>query len=91
MKGRPARSMIITGLRGVGKTVLLNEFRERAEYSGWVTVEFEASKHDENRFRQQIAMRLRTTLLRISPSKKMGRSPRKSSTGPRLIFYELRS
>lgn len=66
MKGRPARSMIITGLRGVGKTVLLNEFRERAERSGWVTVEFEASKHDEGRFRQQIAMKLRTALLRIS-------------------------
>lgn len=70
MKGRPARSMIVTGLRGVGKTVLLNEFRERAEHAGWVTVELEASKHNEDRFRQQVSLGLRTALLRISPRKR---------------------
>ncbi|MGV9196564.1 ATP-binding protein [Arcanobacterium canis] len=52
MKGRPACSMIITGLRGVGKTVLLNSFRERAESAEWVTVEMEASKQDEASFRR---------------------------------------
>ncbi|MGV9181748.1 ATP-binding protein [Arcanobacterium canis] len=55
MKGRPACSMIITGLRGVGKTVLLNSFRERAERAEsaeWVTVEMEASKQDEASFRR---------------------------------------
>lgn len=29
-RGRSARSMIITGLRGVGKTVLLGKFRDTA-------------------------------------------------------------
>src|SRR5690606_31555244 len=29
-RGRPERSMVVTGLRGVGKTVLLNTFRSMA-------------------------------------------------------------
>ena len=29
-RGRPERSMVLTGLRGVGKTVLLNSFRSMA-------------------------------------------------------------
>ncbi|MDP9801021.1 hypothetical protein J2S49_001097 [Arcanobacterium wilhelmae] len=70
MKGRPARSMIVTGLRGVGKTALLNEFRERAEHANWVTIELEASKHDDSLFRRQISLGLRTALLRISPRAK---------------------
>ncbi|MGV4378065.1 ATP-binding protein [Trueperella pyogenes] len=70
MKGRPARSMIITGLRGVGKTVLLSAFRDRAENAQWVTVELEASKYDETLFRRQIYSKLRIALLRISPRAK---------------------
>ncbi len=34
--------MIITGLRGVGKTVLLNEFRRRAEQRHWIVAKLEA-------------------------------------------------
>lgn len=33
---RPERGLMLTGLRGVGKTVLLEEFRSRAEARGWV-------------------------------------------------------
>ena len=40
-RGRTEQSMIITGLRGVGKTVLLGEFRTMAEAAGWVAVEAE--------------------------------------------------
>ena len=29
--GRPEKSLVLVGLRGVGKTVLLNEIRRRAE------------------------------------------------------------
>lgn len=47
--------MIITGLRGVGKTVLLNEFRSRAMANGWVVVELEVNKHDDSEFRRRIA------------------------------------
>jgi len=36
--GRPEQSQIITGLRGVGKTVLLNTFEDHAEGAGYLTV-----------------------------------------------------
>lgn len=41
-RGRPERSVILTGLRGVGKTVLLNAFRSAAVRSGWGTGKLEA-------------------------------------------------
>jgi hypothetical protein len=40
--GRPERSLLIVGLRGVGKTVLLNKIRELAEQSGYKAVFIEA-------------------------------------------------
>jgi hypothetical protein len=39
---RPARSLILSGLRGVGKTVLLNRLAGQADANGWITVQFEA-------------------------------------------------
>lgn len=66
-RGRTEQSMIITGLRGVGKTVLLNTFRSIAQEEGWEAVEFEAVKHGESRFRQTIASRLKAALLHLSP------------------------
>jgi hypothetical protein len=41
-RGRPERSMVLTGLRGVGKTVLLNALRSAAVRSGWGTGKLEA-------------------------------------------------
>ncbi len=41
-RGRPERSMILTGLRGVGKTVLLNALRSSAVRSRWGTGKYEA-------------------------------------------------
>lgn len=38
----PGRGIMLTGLRGVGKTVLLNEIRNRAEAGGWYCVSLEA-------------------------------------------------
>lgn len=69
-KGRTEQSMIVTGLRGVGKTVLLNEFRRIADEAHWQVIDFEASKHDNDWFRQTLFAQLRTTLLRISPRAK---------------------
>lgn len=40
--GRPARSVVLIGLRGVGKTVLLNTLRSAAVRAGWGTGKFEA-------------------------------------------------
>ena len=41
-RGRPERSIILTGLRGVGKTVLLNALRSAAVRAGWGSGKFEA-------------------------------------------------
>ena len=39
--GRVSQGIMLTGLRGVGKTVLLNEMAARAEESRWITVQLE--------------------------------------------------
>ncbi|QYJ03472.1 ATP-binding protein [Nocardioides panacisoli] len=41
-RGRPERSLVLTGLRGVGKTVLLNQLRSAAVRKGWGTGKLEA-------------------------------------------------
>jgi hypothetical protein len=41
-KGRPERSLVLLGLRGVGKTVLLNALRSAAVRAGWGTGKLEA-------------------------------------------------
>ncbi|WP_340537869.1 ATP-binding protein [Nocardioides sp. GXZ039] len=41
-RGRPERSLVLTGLRGVGKTVLLNTLRSQAVRRGWGTGKLEA-------------------------------------------------
>ncbi len=66
-RGRAEQSMIITGLRGVGKTVLLGQFREKALAAGWAVVEHEVTKHDEEAFRRATALKLRTALLELAP------------------------
>ena len=43
--GNP-RNVLVTGLRGVGKTVLLNHFTTEAEQQGWAVVEREFSEAD---------------------------------------------
>lgn len=41
-RGRPERSLVLTGLRGVGKTVLLGELRSMAVRRGWGAGKIEA-------------------------------------------------
>lgn len=65
--GRTSQSLIITGLRGVRKTVLLNELRTVVESRSWEVVELEASKYDERAFRRTLATKLKAALLRLSP------------------------
>lgn len=67
MSGRTEQSMIITGLRGVGKTVLLNSFEDIARETEWEIVSLEASKHDDSHFRATMFTQLRAALLRLSP------------------------
>ena len=43
--GRPHRSVMMVGLRGVGKTVLLDRMREDAEAGGAHALRIEAPEH----------------------------------------------
>lgn len=62
--GNPAKSALMVGLRGVGKTVLLDQIRKDAEVSGIHTVRIEAP---EGRSLPAIlAPQLRLALLRLS-------------------------
>jgi hypothetical protein len=63
--GYAERSMIITGLRGVGKTVLLDVFRDKAEARDWATVEWEVEKNGP--FAAKMAANVRRALLQIAP------------------------
>jgi AAA ATPase domain len=63
--GYTEQSLLITGLRGVGKTVLLGAFEERARVAGWITVETEITKSSE--FGPRMAQLVRRALLQVSP------------------------
>lgn len=41
-QGLASRGLVLSGLRGVGKTVLLNEMRGKAETAGWFVIGLEA-------------------------------------------------
>ena len=64
-RGIAEQSLIITGLRGVGKTVLLGEFERRAKTAGWVTVDAEISS--DTPFGPRMAQLCRRALLELSP------------------------
>jgi hypothetical protein len=68
--GKTEQSMIVTGLRGVGKTVLINEFRKIARERDWVVIEHEVSKVSDSEFREILAREIRTALLTIAPLEK---------------------
>jgi hypothetical protein len=55
--GRHARGLIVHGLRGVGKTVLLGEMRQEAESRDWVVASLEANS-EAGSFREQLTDRL---------------------------------
>ena len=62
--GRASKSLLMVGLRGVGKTVLLDRIREDADARGFYALGIEAS---ENRSLPSIlAPHLRTALLKLS-------------------------
>lgn len=52
-RGRSERSIVLTGLRGVGKTVLLNALRSSAVRADWGTGKFEA--RPDQRLRRPLA------------------------------------
>ena len=64
-RGRPERSTVLTGLRGVGKTVLLNAFRSMAVQRLWGTGKVEA--RPEQSIRRPLAAALHMALRELAP------------------------
>lgn len=62
--GRPAKSAMLVGLRGVGKTVLLDRVREDAEAAGIHTIRIEAP--EGRSLPALLAPQIRQALLRLS-------------------------
>lgn len=62
--GRPAKSMMLVGLRGVGKTVLLDQMMKDAEADGVITIRIEAP--EGRSLPAMLAPQLRLGLLRLN-------------------------
>ena len=62
--GRPSKSIVMVGLRGVGKTVLLDRISEDAEASNVLALRIEAP--EQRSLPSIIAPQLRTALIRLS-------------------------
>ena len=66
--GRHSKSVLLVGLRGVGKTVLLNRMREDAEGNGLYTLQLEAP--ESRSLPSMLAPQLRLILLKLSTREK---------------------
>jgi hypothetical protein len=64
-RGRPERSLMLTGLRGVGKTVLLNALRSQAIARLWGTGKIEA--RPEQSLRRPLAAALHMAARELAP------------------------
>jgi hypothetical protein len=64
-RGRPERSLVLTGLRGVGKTVLLNTWRSQAIGRLWGTGKIEA--RPEQSLRRPVSAALHMAIREIAP------------------------
>lgn len=71
--GLTSRGIVVSGLRGVGKTVLLREMRNRAEASGWFVVSLEArgDRAGEVGLRQILARDMTVRARSLRPGKAM--------------------
>jgi hypothetical protein len=65
-RGLPSKSVLMVGLRGVGKTVLLDQMRDDAEAAGIHTLRIEAP--EDRSLPALLAPQLRQALIRISRS-----------------------
>jgi hypothetical protein len=64
-RGRPERSLVLTGLRGVGKTVLLNALRSQAIGRLWGTGKIEA--RPDQSIRRPLASALHMAVRELTP------------------------
>jgi AAA+ ATPase superfamily predicted ATPase len=72
--GRAEQSQIVTGLRGVGKTVLLNTFEDYAEEAGYLSVFHELTP--ESKLPELLAKDVRRLLRDLKLSEKLSNSVR---------------
>jgi hypothetical protein len=79
-RGKPAKSLLMIGLRGVGKTVLLDRMRETAERSGIRTIRIEAP--EGRSLPAMLAPQLRVALLKMSTG---DRAKEKAKRGLRAL------
>ena len=83
--GRHANSVVLTELRGVGKTVLLREFERIAMAHGWNARTVEAGT--DAAFVEDVGMAMREALLELSASARMAQRGR----GALAVFRSLPS
>jgi hypothetical protein len=76
-RGYAEQSMLITGLRGVGKTVLLGAFEDRALDGGWVTVTAEITKNEP--FGPRMGAMVRRALFQAAPKATWGERLRRAA------------
>ncbi len=72
------RAIVLSGLRGVGKTVLLNAFRARAEQMDWITVAVEGRATDSGR--DSVRAKLARELVVAARASKVARKDKKIAT-----------
>jgi hypothetical protein len=72
-RGLTSRSVVMTGLRGVGKTVLLNELASQARRDGWIVGKVEADRGASGRaFREQVSRTLNRSLREATGGSELG-------------------
>ena len=76
-RGRAEQSLLVTGLRGVGKTVLLGAFEQRAHLAGWVSVDTEVTR--ATHFPGRMAQLTKRALLEIAPAKRWKERARRAA------------
>jgi len=72
--GRDGRSQLLTGLRGVGKTVLLNEFEQLATGRGYFHEHLEVA--EDGTFAPKLAAALRRVIIAMDAKRRIGEQAR---------------
>jgi AAA ATPase domain len=68
---RPVRGVMVTGLRGVGKTVLLHQFADQAAERDWMIVEAEVQPRGDRAF-LAVLVRSLTVAVRRTAGRRLG-------------------
>jgi AAA ATPase domain len=76
LRGTNGRSQLLTGLRGVGKTVLLNEFEDIAQGRGYFHEHIEVS--EDGSLAPPLASALRRVLLAMDAKRRIGEAVRRA-------------